>query len=298
MLLLFALSVTSAQALEWGPRPFSDGRPYSYPYPKTLWLSGERLGTCLALAIQESHKAPSFARNAMNRPYVLYDFSNYLIATPNRRFDYETGLEEMLKQWVLVQPNQSIQPFTIFREALRLHQNQVWNALVTIHQLLRNQARWWNQELYNYNSNNEEHRAFWDKMIDIRGDLEELGAPHVGDHEGSWYRIWGMILYRLSVVSKEDLVQYSKVGSRPLPFSPELQREIAFQDRQAEFVSQFAEWVKTWKRSFESDSRKQELNRQAAVAGSFLLRTHWSGSSTLSVSQCADWHHFLNENPR
>lgn len=260
-------------AFGYGTRPFSDGRKYAYPASQTLRFDGEKFGNCLYLLSRDYPGKPSFSRAQMNHPYLAYDWFHYLIATPIRRFDYESGRERFLKAWILSQADHSLDPAALYLAALPLNDGQIWNSLLTIHQLLRNQARWWNKDLYTASSNDEEHLRFWNKMIDIRGDLEERGPGFTGDHEGSWYRLWGILLYRLSLESDQELtVALSRLDPPSGGSAFLLEARLKQMDRVAHLVSQSAEWVKTWKGSWESDERKKVINAEGAAAGGALAR--------------------------
>jgi len=80
----------------------------------------------------------------------------------------------------------------------------LFEAILTIHQLLRNEARFYRSWIHDYPSTKPKMVAFFNKMIDIRGDLEERGSGFHGDHRGSWYRIWGTMLDYLSMVAPGD----------------------------------------------------------------------------------------------
>ncbi len=132
---------------------------------------------------------------------ALYDramLDQYLQISAKRNCDYETGKEGELKKWVLKQNDNSIDHIKIFTKALELSHGRVWDALLMIHQLLRNEARYWSKKYYAYESNPVDEEKFWNKFIDIRGELPERGPEFKADHAGSWYRMWGMMLNRIA----------------------------------------------------------------------------------------------------
>lgn len=110
-----------------------------------------------------------------------------------------------MREWILTQKDNSIDLLKIFKYSLSLNHN-AFDALITIHQLLRNEARFKNKEYYTYQSTEEAANLFWSKFVDIRGDLNESNPQNEGDHRGSWYRIWGMMLYRLNLDQPEKIV--------------------------------------------------------------------------------------------
>jgi len=142
-----------------------------------------------------------------------YLFTHYLQIKKKRECDYQTGKEGKLRKWILTQPDNSIDPVAIFREAIEINNGHIFNTILTIHQLLRNEARWRSKRRYFYFSDEKSEAEFWNKFIDIRGDLSERGEGFEGDHAGSWYRLWGIALYRLSLVEKKELSCGEQLGS-------------------------------------------------------------------------------------
>lgn len=173
--------------------------PYSYPKNEVLSIDPVKLGACVLSVVREFPEA-AFRRDKMNQPFDFFSFMLYLEAG-NRDGDFETGKERGLRSWVLAQKDNSIDPVSLFRQAMRLGEGNLWNALLMIHQLLRNEARWWEPNRYCYESDSGKEHSFFNKFIDIRGDLVERGGAYEGDHEGSWYRLWGTWLGRLAVFS-------------------------------------------------------------------------------------------------
>ena len=150
-----------------------------------------------------------------------WDFLDYLAGYAARKFDFISGNEASLEEWVLNQPYHSITPYQIFAQSLRIHRGNIMTAVLAIHQLLRLEARWWDQERYEWTlttalahdpktspHSDEVERDFFDRFIDIRGDLRERGEAFYGDHSGTWYRIWGAMLYRLGFIRAKDFDQH------------------------------------------------------------------------------------------
>lgn len=182
------------------------------------------MGRCLALeAINYNTSMPvefDTSVGACNGEFNSSDFINYLQAASDRACDYKTGNESRLQTWVLKQKDNSIDPVMIFKESLRLNNGDPWAATLTIHQLLRNEARWNEVDSYQYKSSPSQEQEFFNKLIDIRGDLAELGGKNHGDHEGSWYRIWGIMLYRFQLngrkIQKIDTSKLSQCALVPI----------------------------------------------------------------------------------
>ncbi|MBI3555442.1 MAG: hypothetical protein HY074_04165 [Deltaproteobacteria bacterium] len=185
------------------------GARYLYPVNEKLHIDPAFLGLCMAQAsISTGHYY--FAKDEMQYETSTHEIRKdkmtgaplllYLAGESGRSGDYISGHEEELKTWILSQPDNSIDPVTIYQKSLGLNEGNIWNALLTIHQLLRNNARWWASSRYFYSSSKENQEAFFNKFIDIRGDLTDRGSGFSGDHYGSWYRLWGIMLYRISEI--------------------------------------------------------------------------------------------------
>jgi len=190
---------------------------YRYPSQTKIKIDGEILAFCMAREISKYEKPKinpttiyrcnkNWATKMASKPeeaitFAMFDkkfLDSYLQINPQRICDYETGEEDKLKQWVMVQPENSIDHIQIFRESLRLSKGKVFDAILTIHQLLRNEARYWSTKYYAYDSNPTHEEEFWNKFVDIRGELPERGEGFKADHAGSWYRLWGMMLNRIA----------------------------------------------------------------------------------------------------
>ena len=140
-------------------------------------------------------------RNGLLHPGERSPLLDYLAATANRTGDYLTGREGALREWILSRPDNSVDPLALYQASLALHGGNIWNAVLAAHQLLRNHARWWATERYHFRSSREEQEALFNKLVDIRGELSERGDGFHGDHAGSWYRVWGAMLFRLGFVA-------------------------------------------------------------------------------------------------
>ncbi|WP_413576146.1 hypothetical protein ACLVWU_17320 [Bdellovibrio sp. HCB290] len=203
-LLFFFLFSHSSHAVE----------AYSYPKQQKVSINSEVLAGCF---LKEINKYPNQTRTT--EPLFIYRdnktehfthkparckfdhdaFFDYMIAG-EVRCDYSTGQEQKLRDWIMSKADNSVDPVNIFREALKLNGGSTFNAALTIHQLLRNEARYKGKAFY-YNSTPDLEKSFWNKFVDIRGDLEERGKEKgfEADHQGSWYRIWGIMGYRFSL---------------------------------------------------------------------------------------------------
>jgi len=190
---------------------------YHHPSQIKIKIDGEILAFCMAREISHYERPkinPStiyrcnkkWALKMAKKPeeaitFAIFDktfLDSYLQINSKRVCDYETGDEDKLKQWVMNQPENSIDHIQIFRESLRLSNGKVYDAILTIHQLLRNEARYWSTKYYAYDSNPQHEEEFWNKFVDMRGELPERGEGFKADHAGSWYRMWGMMLNRIA----------------------------------------------------------------------------------------------------
>jgi hypothetical protein len=199
--------------------PLSTFSKFNYHYAKkqTVRLDGPILSYCMAKEIAK-YENPKINPSSMYKcnqgwakkmkegeePEILvamYDreiLDNYLRINPKRPCDYETGKEPELRKWVMAQKDNSIDHIKIFAKALEITNGNVFNSFLMIHQLLRNEARYWSTKYYAYESNPLEEEKFWNKFVDIRGELPERGPEFTADHAGSWYRMWGMMMNRIA----------------------------------------------------------------------------------------------------
>lgn len=176
---------------------------YDYPKDKPVFIQSTTLANCMLIAADKYPKSklkPSEIHSKSFRGRICVPnedaFMLYLQAGSSRKCDFETGHEEALKTWVLQQPDNTVDPLAIFEKALELNEGNLSDSLLTIHQMMRNNARWFSKDNYEYKSSEAEAKVFLNKFVDIRGDLRDRGGKYEGDHAGSWYRMWGMALWR------------------------------------------------------------------------------------------------------
>lgn len=177
---------------------------YNYPKDKLVFINSVSLANCMLIAADKypnsKIKPPEHLRTKSfkNRKCSVNEdaWILYLQAAGSRNCDFETGHEENLKSWVLQQPDNTVDPVTIFEKSLELNDGNLTDSLLTIHQLMRNNARWFSKNYYEYDSSEVQAQEFFNKFVDIRGDLRDRGGNFEGDHAGSWYRMWGMALWR------------------------------------------------------------------------------------------------------
>ncbi len=177
---------------------------YNYAKDKPVFIQTTTLANCMLLAADKYPKAKikanelSKATPFKNRKCVPNEeaWMLYLQAASSRKCEFATGHEEDLKHWVLKQNDNTIDPLSLFEKSLELNEGNLSDSLLTIHQMMRNNARWFSKDNYEYSSSETEAKAFLNKFVDIRGDLRDRGGKFEGDHAGSWYRMWGMALWR------------------------------------------------------------------------------------------------------
>ncbi len=225
------------------------GNGYLHPESKEIHLDGERLGRCF-FAEARRHAVISIPNIYEKYP----ELESYLQG--DKGYSYSTGLEQELRRIILLQPAGSVDPYKIFVWSLQLHEGRLFQALLAIHQLLRNEARFY-RDWVNYPSSYELMRHFFNQFVDIRGDLEERGQGFHGDHRGSWYRIWGTMMDSLGFMmpSKES----SGTAIEVLGAASNLTLASIY----GVFRAQAAEWVKPiimYGAHDESDPRKAEVN--------------------------------------
>jgi hypothetical protein len=215
---------------------------YSYPANRQLAIDPVKMADCLALKSIQLKQKVYVDRNQMVQPFDSNKFFYYLVADPRREFDYQSGTEKKLFQWILNQKDNSLDPLALFNHSLQMNQGNLWNAILAIHEVLRDNARFFSKKFYRleYDINQKNSAQLFNKLIDIRGDLIERD-PKIfhGDHRGTWYRIWGIMLYRLMVESDSDLNNQFQVHQNDYS---ELNQK--FNDLQSWINASGAEWVK------------------------------------------------------
>lgn len=281
LVFLFILMISSGATA-------ASSKSISYGNPSQVFLKIDEVAFARCLAGATFKAFPNYYLNKYSTPipFNLYDFMEYLEASPYRTFDYESGHEASLKEWILKQENYSIDPVLIYVESLRENGGEIWGSLLTIHQLLRNMARYKEKKRYKYDKTNDlEASIFFDKFIDIRGDLAERGPEFLGDHRGTWYRICGMMLYRL--MGEDD--RLPRISLTPELEIPKTERKelnltkqfkYAVRDFLPKIIGEVAEASKINK-TYALDKRKSEYNVMAGDTMSLLIRRLWLSKRTL-----------------
>ncbi len=183
------------------------GAIYPYPGSQSVTLDPRDLGYCMARIARDTTRGSYYLNRAEVQVVTLQSggvkrqgmgFARYLQGDELRDRDFTTSHVDELERWVLSRPDASVDHLQIFEASLRLHKGNLWAALVAIHQLLRNEARWFDWPRYQFKSSRERQGRFFAKFVDARGDLRERGPDFQGDHAGSWYRVWAGMLLRLA----------------------------------------------------------------------------------------------------
>ncbi|MBM3381771.1 MAG: hypothetical protein FJY29_04960 [Betaproteobacteria bacterium] len=250
---------------------------YKYATTPTRYLDGLVLGQCLGQEL----KRRNFTWGVDRKKYSPWNFDSYL--TGSEYTYYTTPSEMYLKKWVLAQPDNSITPVSLFKQGLVLNGNNVFDTLVNIHTVLRNNARWQapyvrKQKAPSTPADVAQVNLFFNKFVDIRGDLTERGGNFRGDHPGSWYRIWGMML---------KFMMSSPIGEQNLTWqNPWFNFN---RDYLRVLVAGFAENIKFILPGFADDpdkARKGDLNARAANAAYWLTMTALNHPSTKAARPC------------
>lgn len=259
---------------------------YRYPTQPTLYLDGLVLGQCLG----QEMKKTKFKWGVDRKKYSIWNFDSYL--TGSDFVYYTTPSELNLKTWLLNQPENSITPISLFKAAMSLNGNNVFDSLVNIHTVLRNVARWQahyvrKQKALSTPDNVAQVNTFFNKFIDIRGDLTERGGEFKGDHPGSWYRIWGMML---------KFLMSSPIGEKNLTYkNPWFNFN---RDYLRVLVAGFAENVKYILPKFMDDpdkQRKGDLNARAANAAYWMTMTGLNHPDTQKSRKCTAAEYLLKQ---
>lgn len=259
---------------------------YKYPTQPTLYLDGLVLGQCLGQVMKETR----FTWGVDRHKYSIWNFDAYL--TGSDFVYYTTAGELKLKNWVLNQPENSITPVSLFNAAMSFNRNNVFDSLVNTHTLLRNVARWQaqyvrKQKALSTPENVEQVNVFFNKFIDIRGDLMERGGNFKGDHPGSWYRIWGMML---------KFLMNSPIGEKNLTYkNPWFNFN---RDYLRVLVAGFAENIKYMLPKFMDDPdkrRKGDLNARSANAAYWMTMTGLNHPDTRKSRKCDPADYLLKQ---
>jgi len=215
--------------------------PYSYAVDKTLIIDASVLGKTLGDALAKEIGIKNLKLTDKSNNYS--ELRTYLEGST--KVNYKTGNESKLRSWILSQPDNSVDPVKLTIEAVKLNGNNLFKGLLCTHELLRNEARF-DAHYTTYNSTYEDKAKFFNKFIDIRGDLVERNLKLTGDHSGTWYRIFGTQLYSLdSMVNKDD---------------DSIETELITDRILGHAVSKAAEAIKPVIGWYEQDWRKSELN--------------------------------------
>jgi hypothetical protein len=164
-------------------------------------IDTELLANCFALTVSDHIRSGKKVSNRIDNLVYRIDLRdynslrNYLSRYENHE-KYLTGYEIVLDQWILNQKDNTITPDSLFKKAFQLNQGDIFHTFLTIYTSLYRNARWY-KDMVNYKSSWIRMQSYFNKFVDIRGDLEEReGSQNTGDHIGTWYRIWGvMALY-------------------------------------------------------------------------------------------------------
>ncbi|PIR29227.1 MAG: hypothetical protein COV38_10800 [Bdellovibrionales bacterium CG11_big_fil_rev_8_21_14_0_20_38_13] len=248
---------------------------YKYPRQTKLSLDSTILGICFHDILKDYHESREDFFEGLTKSKENYsDLLSYLMG--NSDYDYSSGKEGKLKEWVMSQQDNSITPHSIFKYTLELNKGDLFKAILTIHQLLRNEARFYADYTRNY-STFEKLSNFFNKFIDIRGDLEErCDGESGGDHAGTWYRIWGTMLHSLYKV--DPLYEnrcHIEIRNRDLTLV------------KGSFIAQMAEIVKPiyWGDYNEIDNRKSKYNKAGyLVMDAIYSGAEWDWRSVSNVS--------------
>ena len=181
--------------------------PYAYASDKKVTIDSGILGKTIVDALAKEIGIKNLRLSDKDNSYPR--LMDYLEGTSE--VSYKTGKEKDLRDWILKSPDNSIDPAKILVQAVKLNGNNLFKGILCTHELLRNEARYYTCYA-NYDSNPEKKTAFFNKFVDIRGDLVERDLTQRGDHSGSWYRIFGTELYALNIMvddKKNDKIDSS-----------------------------------------------------------------------------------------
>lgn len=251
---------------------------YQHPASKKIYIDFHALAQCMLLAQKKSKISASFDSggelcvrgftpvSGVQRPTLL----EYLSASA-RECDLASGKEMKLFNWLRGQPDNSVDPVSLYAEAYELNNGNIYKAMLTIHQLLRPLARFYDPArygLWRYEFPGDPIPHFNDgditaimqnKLIDIRGDLKERGTGFKGDHFGTWYRLWGTAMY--AGVAAHDQFR-PMCGDKTGNFFDQLHQVIG-----VTMSASLAYLDESLKGAHEADQRKLEID----IAGAGLM---------------------------
>jgi hypothetical protein len=244
-------------------------RRYLYAAQQKLVLDPKIFGEALAQVARERPEGLRFVDAGARYGNLM----NYLAGSMS--VHYTTPSKIPLRRWVQIQADNSVTPVALFRESLRLANGDVFAALLTLHELLRNEARFENHSGYlsGYRSTREIRNRFFNKLIDIRGDLIERGGHYGGDHGGTWYRIFGIFTQFAADVIRNGQVAPARLEST--------RWGLCATSVLAELVKPLLLWP-------ERDVRKAEMNWRASQAAYHFFAALEHPERPLSSSSFAD----------
>ena len=289
----------------------SDGIVYLYPKDRPIKIDPQKLGYCLAKITIDNYPYFNFSEkeikckwfpNIAKKDQKIENYPGqieYLQASRLRKCDYITGHEESLKSWILNQPDNSVDIVRLYSKALELNHGNIKGAFTTIHTSLRDNARFSNgterrRGRYYYKTNPEDVRVLFNKLIDIRGDLLELGEKYNGDHKGTWYRIWGVMLGRL-IFYNNNTLSFSK-SRNSCPVNP-----FSFLDKIANSVSSSISRMGIYatevvaKTGNENDKYKVSVSQQYSQALEYLIKGLAKNSEVKNINEknCTPEHYLI-----
>ncbi|MCK5883642.1 MAG: hypothetical protein KAG61_08140 [Bacteriovoracaceae bacterium] len=164
----------------------------------------------------EFHKwSNNFKSKNLDHFFPVFSFSKLLTSLAlGRTFHYmRTDMEETLANWMLSRPHNSITPSHLFRESYRINNGDVYKTLLTIENLLA----------YHWKSKNREQLGPILRLRPINNFYKDRG-----DKYGSWYHLFGMILYGYAQgeLSGRFVSFVESLGSHVLGSAPEPQEDF------------------------------------------------------------------------
>ncbi|MBI2605160.1 MAG: hypothetical protein HYW49_03665 [Deltaproteobacteria bacterium] len=242
---------------------FKNGYLYAKKKPVTIRSKS------LAMAFAVSTLNVFDRKELTNKPYAdpFHDLNYYLAGSkeasdaamflnPEEREAFSSRFNH-LRDWILAQPDNSIEPHTLFVESLKLTNGDMFGSAILAHDLLRKEARFFDNRYIVYKSTLEERAAFFNKFIDLRGDLDDRGKGNRGDHAGTWYRMFGILTKVLSATTTTsdnafDLNLFDRYQHRLTVAGAELLKPLIM-----------------WR---DPDTRKIEINLKAVSVADYFIR--------------------------
>lgn len=186
---------------------------YKYPSHQTLRIDSRALAESFISEFAE--RFPDMKIQSKIQATEAPEFTAYLAGPNNsahlQKIYFYRYHSASLAEWIFSQEDNSIYPHQLFAKAIELADGDVIKALIMIHETLRNYAR----SLSNYvmfEVDFSDRTELYDKFVDIRGDLVERDPEkYKGDHYGSWYRLWGIILYQVVSSRGSNAVNFAQL---------------------------------------------------------------------------------------